>query len=54
LEGLAFAFAATGLTTFSYGFLQTVGFPNLSWFIVWPVMSLFWGVGHAMAKRRFR
>jgi hypothetical protein len=54
LEGLAFAFAATALTTFSYGFLQTVGFPDLSWFIVWPVMSLFWGIGHSLATRRYR
>jgi hypothetical protein len=54
LEGLGFAFAGTALTTFGYGFLQTVGFPEVSWFMVWPIMSLFWGVGHSIAARRYR
>jgi hypothetical protein len=54
LEGLGFAFAGTALITFGYGFLQTVGFPDVSWFMVWPIMGALWGIGHGIAARRFR
>jgi hypothetical protein len=40
LEGLALAFAMTGAVTFSYGFLETAGFPRLSMFSVWIVMGV--------------
>ncbi|GAC1039431.1 hypothetical protein thsps117_41890 [Pseudomonas sp. No.117] len=53
-EALAFAFAATALTTFSYGFLQNVGAPPLSWLMVWPLMGLTWIIGLGMARRRYR
>ncbi|MCF5022094.1 hypothetical protein GIW67_29910, partial [Pseudomonas lactis] len=35
LEALAVAFVCTALTTFSYGFLETAGFPRMSAFMVW-------------------
>lgn len=54
LEGLGFAFAGTALTTLGYGSLQAVGFPELSWFLVWPIMSVLWGIGHSIAARRYR
>ncbi|MFN0104008.1 MAG: hypothetical protein ACKV2U_18230 [Bryobacteraceae bacterium] len=54
LEGLAFAFGASALATFAYGFLEGAGFPHLNWTLVWPVMALFWGVGNALARRRYR
>ena len=41
LEGLAFAFGASALSTFAYGFLEGVGFPHLNWTFVWPVMIMF-------------
>lgn len=53
-EALAFAFAATALTTFSYGFLQNVGAPPLSWLMVWPLMGLTWIIGLGMARWRYR
>jgi hypothetical protein len=34
LESLALAFAITGAVTFSYGFLETAGYPKLSMFSV--------------------
>jgi hypothetical protein len=44
LEGVALASAITGAVTFSYGFLETAGFPKLSMFSVWIVMGASWGL----------
>ena len=44
LEGVALAAAITGAVTFSYGFLETAGFPKLSMFSVWIVMGASWGL----------
>jgi len=43
LESIGIAFAITGGVTFSYGFLETAGFPHLSMFYVWAVMGASWG-----------
>ena len=53
-EALGFAFAASALLTFSYGFLENVGFPHISWICVWPVMGLMWMIGLALARRRYQ
>lgn len=53
LESLAFAFGATALLTFGYGFLQAAGAPDVSWFAVWPVMAVLWIIGGLLAKRRY-
>ena len=53
-EALGFAFAVTALATFSYGFLEGLGWPRLSMFDVWPLMAGLWVVGLAMARRRYR
>jgi uncharacterized membrane protein HdeD (DUF308 family) len=44
LESVALAFAITGAVTFSYGFLETAGFPKLSMFAVWIVLGASWGL----------
>jgi hypothetical protein len=44
LETFALAAAITAGVTFTYGFLETAGFPRLSMFIVWPVMGAAWVV----------
>ena len=54
LESLAFAFGASALATFAYGFLEGAGFPHLNWTFVWPVMAMFWGVGNVLARNRYR
>jgi hypothetical protein len=54
LEALGFAFAASALLTFSYGFLENVGFPHISWLCVWPVMGLMWIIGLQIARRRYQ
>lgn len=53
-EALGFAFAATALITFSYGFLENVGMPHLSWLMVWPIMAAMWMIGLGMARRRYQ
>lgn len=54
LYALAFAFTGTALATFSYGFLENIGFPHLPIFMVWPVMATLWGVGVAVGVWRYR
>ena len=53
LEALGFSFAGTALLTFSYGFLEGLGYPRLSMFGVWPVMAVLWIVGLVLARRRY-
>ena len=54
MEALSFGFGGTALLTFGYGFLQLVGFPQVSWFFVWPIMCVLWIAGRARAERRYR
>ena len=54
LESLALAFGITGAVTFSYGFLETAGFPKLSMFAVWMVMGVSWGIASTILALRAR
>jgi len=54
LESLGIAFAITGALTFSYGFLETAGFPRLSMFTVWMVMGASWGAVNLVRAWRSR
>ncbi|AZF63064.1 MULTISPECIES: hypothetical protein [Pseudomonas] len=54
LDALAVAFVCTALTTFSYGFLETAGFPRLSAFMVWPIMGGVWCVATIVGTRRYQ
>jgi hypothetical protein len=54
LEALAVAFAGTALLSISYGFLEGVGYPRLSMFVVWPLMAVLWGIGLLLARRRYQ
>jgi hypothetical protein len=54
LEALAFGFAAAGMLTFAYGFLENAGFPQLSYIWVFPLMIALWGIGGAIASYRYR
>ena len=49
LETLGLAFGITGAVTFSYGFLETAGFPRLSMFTVWIIMGASW-MGVALVR----
>jgi hypothetical protein len=50
-RAITFAFFLTGVLTFGYGFLETVGAPKLSMFCVWPLLSASWLVGRLVAPR---
>jgi len=54
LMSIGFAAGTTGLLTFSYGFLENVGFPRLSLLWVFPIMILLWGLGQAFVSRRYQ
>ena len=54
LEALAIGFGAAGMLTFAYGFLENAGFPQLSYIWVFPVMIFLWGIGGAIATRRYQ
>jgi hypothetical protein len=54
LEALGFSFAGTAILTFSYGFLEGLGYPRLSMFTVWPMLAVLWIVGLALARRRYQ
>jgi len=54
LEALGLAFVGSALITFSYGFLETAGFPRLSMFYVWPLMGSLWALGCVLGVRRYR
>ncbi len=54
LENIAIAAAVTAGTTFTYGFMETAGYPKLSMFTVWCVLCGTWGVAtllRAVMKR---
>jgi hypothetical protein len=44
LENLAISAAVTAGLTFTYGFMETAGYPRLSMFMVWMVMAGSWAV----------
>ena len=54
LLAIGFAAGTTSLLTFSYGFLENVGFPPLSLLWVFPIMILLWGIGLAFIARRYQ
>jgi hypothetical protein len=54
LEGTVFGYVAVGLGTFAYGFLEGLGLPHLSWVWVLPLLIGGWGVGVALARRRYQ
>ena len=44
LDTWAIAAALTAAATFSYGFLETAGYPKISMFSVWIIMCGAWGI----------
>lgn len=53
-EAVVFSSGVTALLTFSYGFLENVGLPQLSVLWVLPLMVALWGIGLALASCRYR
>lgn len=54
LQAIGFAAGTTGLLTFSYGFLENIGFPPISLLWAFPMMVLLWGLGLAFVSRRYK
>jgi len=54
LEAFAFSFGVTAIVTFSYGCLVYVGLPSLSWVYIFPLMTTLWGIGTAIATRKYQ
>ncbi|MEM6428015.1 MAG: hypothetical protein AAF708_02165 [Deinococcota bacterium] len=53
LEALTFAFVTTALLSLTYGFLENVGVPKLSMFVVWPLMAASWVLGLVLRNARY-
>ena len=54
LQAIGFAAGATGLVTITVGFLENAGLPQPSWIWVFPMLIAFWGIGTAIAGRRYQ
>jgi len=48
------AAAVTGLVTFSYGFLENVGFPKFPTFFIFPMLIAIWGISLGYFSRKYQ
>ena len=53
-EGMAFSFLGTCLLSLTWGFLQNAGLPHADVIWVTPLLIMLWGLGHAVASRRYQ
>lgn len=53
-EGISLSFGVTLFVAMTAGFLENAGLPRLSWIFVVPLMIGLWGIGTALATRRYR
>jgi len=54
LEAFALSFGVTCVVTWSYGLLEYIGFPGVSWIWIPPFMIILWRIGVAIASRRYQ
>ncbi len=54
LLSIGFSAAATGLLTFAYGLLETIGYPPFPLALILPLMVILWIIGMLYFKWRFR
>lgn len=54
LMATAFSAALTGFITFSYSFLENVGFPNFPTSMVFPMLIVFWGISLGYFSRKYQ
>jgi hypothetical protein len=54
LLATSFSAAVTGLVTFSYGFLENVGFPKFPTFFIFPMLIAIWGISLGYFSRKYR
>jgi hypothetical protein len=54
LMAIGFSAGVTGLVTFAYGFLETIGFPHVPLVWVLPMIIFLWGLGTAYFSRKYQ
>lgn len=54
LLATTFAAVITGLVTFTYGFLENIGFPKFSTFLILPMLFFFWGISLTWFSKRYQ
>ena len=54
LLATSFSAAVTGLITFSYGFLENVGFPKFPTFFIFPMLIAIWGISLGYFSRKYQ
>lgn len=54
LQAVTFSAIVTGLITFSYGFLENIGFPHFPTTFVFPIMIALWGVVAGILARKYQ
>lgn len=54
LQAVTFSAITTGLITFSYGFLENIGFPPFPTILVLPIMFFLWGVSLGYFWRKYQ
>lgn len=54
MQAIGFSMVATALLTFAYGFLETVGLPQMNATFVLPAMALLWAGGLTFLNLRSR
>jgi hypothetical protein len=54
LEAMAFSLGVTGLITFALGLVEGTGLPFISMTWVLPMIVALWGIGLAIATRRYQ
>jgi len=54
LMSFATSFALVGLGTFTYGFLENVGFPHIPYVWIFPMMIAVWGLTTPVIMRLYK
>lgn len=54
LQAVTFSAIVTGLITFSYGFLENIGFPHFPTLFVFPLLIILWGIGAGMFSWKYQ
>lgn len=54
LQAVTFSAITTGLITFSYGFLENVGFPPFPTIFVLPIMFFLWGISLGFLWKKYQ
>ncbi len=54
LYAMAFSFGVVGMLTLTYGLLQNVGLPQVSFIAVLPAMIALWGLGYVIASAKYQ